>query len=478
MTKSRLFALLVIFAINATLESFSQETRNESQNLNGQDVKELRKQFYDAEQKLRLLEDSTKAYAPWDFQPKKIVIINEIYGHYKLFSNTEIPYWIPLIQYLTKKEFGVENNSLRKGLHDYLIKKAQESLNQEAKYIYQGKCIKYISGVCYSYLYKIEDTHLHSTVLCNLIYDIKNKKVLTAHDIFNKGTLDSLNIAEDSLEYLDFAFNGERLVYGMNNTTPKWQKIIETKSSTHLFTKSFNLLLNRVDTVFNLQQKINNVKDSILVLKELIISTSSPHISSFYLNDESPQKGIHLYKSNDKYYVSGLNKEITNLTEKELNKLSKDIKNDIKIIKSYLNQTSETNSSNYIYNENEDITAPIYTFSKEIDLNPIYLFNKEIGSNAINALKTIKDFSISFIIEPDGTISAPVIEEIRFNSNTIINQEPNTESFKKEQNSLLKLIKKVIPTIRKSKALFPGQKDDRNIRVKVTKKITASSEWQ
>lgn len=117
----------------------------------------------------------------------------------------------------------------------------------------------------------------------------------------------------------------------------------------------------------------------------------------------------HIYTLNDDYYVNRLNMDITELSDSELRKLPKEVQQDIKVLKEIIAETPE----NPVICHNPDKKAE-YIFNGKDDFYGYVI--KKLNNNA-RALDVLNNkgggkLDIQFVVEPDGTTSAPVVRDI------------------------------------------------------------------
>lgn len=150
----------------------------------------------------------------------------------------------------------------------------------------------------------------------------------------------------------------------------------------------------------------------------------------YHKNNNFPS---HIYKLNDEYYISGSNKKIAELDDEEISKLSKEIKNDVEMLKTILADT--LNNTICI---NPDKQAVFIPKDKE-DFVGYVLKKMNNSSKALNILSWSNaskiDLVVQFFVEPDGTISSPVLCDFMGESSLdfvepVFKQIRNCESWK------------------------------------------------
>ncbi len=155
---------------------------------------------------------------------------------------------------------------------------------------------------------------------------------------------------------------------------------------------------------------------------------------SSYLSDKKPFKQIHLYKVKNKYYVSGLNKDIDSLTINDmalLRKKSKVIEYDINLAKKYLNGNAQITD-----NDSCEIRANLHGIGYA---NIVLYMQDHLSKRKFDGFDT----SVIFVIESDGSLTCPIVISGR-------NVDENKE---------------VIRVLRKtSKKWIPAQKNGYNVR--------------
>ena len=142
--------------------------------------------------------------------------------------------------------------------------------------------------------------------------------------------------------------------------------------------------------------------------------TYTPKLEYVYANDNKPFKDMHFFSPNNKdFYLSGLNKNVMEISSEELSELEVKkgldyIIKEIRIIRDLIATQGETV---YNYDAPQLNKRPIYSKGEEA-------FKKELGK----ALTTNKDWeeggiTVTVIVDKDGSILAPTIHSIS-SSNT------------------------------------------------------------
>lgn len=151
----------------------------------------------------------------------------------------------------------------------------------------------------------------------------------------------------------------------------------------------------------------------------------------------------HVYKINNDYFVNKLNKNIKDLSEKELKKLPKKVVDDINVL------LQIDKNSDICYNPDK---GPEYIFEDKNDFTGYVVRKMNKSSTALSLLNHSYGFSfnvtIQFIVEPDGTTSAPVV--------CAINDEET-----------IKIVQAIFKQIRNSKDWLPAMKDGKPVRTMV-----------
>ena len=160
-------------------------------------------------------------------------------------------------------------------------------------------------------------------------------------------------------------------------------------------------------------------------------------LENVYAKDKKLNKDTHLYLVDDKYYVSGINKEIHSLSDEDLlniDKKAKTLGNDILCM-------LEKNSDYFDLTDGKKcpgVTRPLMNYT----LNGLDEYMKE---NLTIAFETLL-VKVSFFVEADGTISCPVVEK----------------------GDDIKANKEIIHLLRKTKNWYPAQKDGVSVRSRIS----------
>ena len=162
-------------------------------------------------------------------------------------------------------------------------------------------------------------------------------------------------------------------------------------------------------------------------------------VKNLYMDDKKPYKDMHLYLVGNEYYVSGINKQISALSSEDvttINKKSKDVASDI------LKKHGEKEGNDVVYdltsnNAHKDISRPQLKTPNGLDE-----YMKENLSHATDKVSVV----VSFIVETDGHISCPVVE----------------------QGNELKAVKNVIHCLRKTEGWQPAVKDGVPVRSRIS----------
>ena len=162
-------------------------------------------------------------------------------------------------------------------------------------------------------------------------------------------------------------------------------------------------------------------------------------VENLYTEDKKPYKDMHLYLLGNEYWVSGINKRISVLSNEDIttiSKKSKDVADDI------LKKFGEKNGGDVVYDLTsfkayKNINRPLLNTPNGLDE-----YMKEHLSKSTEKVSVV----VSFIVETDGRISCPVVE----------------------RGNDLKAVKNVINCLRKTKGWQPALKDGIPVRSRIS----------
>ena len=385
---------------------------------------------------------------------QRIIQIKKDY--YLLRIDISVPkFSLQLQKYLASEMFKSNDSLLASAVNGFISEhELTKELKDKAKIDtldYELTCVSYKPSKFVSMFMRYPDIHSLVNVsdkvyeirdcVKSFVYDLKRNKVLSYYDIFNSryGNLLVPGNANPFIKLMStsngysFELDDDYLSYGENTYvrlplcqtkeyfTPEFQKIID-----------WNLVKYRADSLKlngssvkemletrNLQEK--EYEDSLekLRLKDLADEYNA------YQKDDDPYTTIHLYMKDDECWVSGLNKNIYELSESDIQLLSsksKLIMKEIAFMKKVLEHEKGARQMEKFYTI-EELFAEIAKRIRHAKLATDTIYSETPKTGYMKTLNLVGDYvkkhlshdhstvlaEISFIIDEKGHLICPVV---------------------------------------------------------------------
>lgn len=361
-------------------------------------------------------------------------------GAIAAIMDLEIPMFSASLQkYLAKKMFNSNEVSLLGAVNMFLsaygVGDKNDLIDLSLTFVtYAASCVSYSPGKYVTFLVRYPDPEKLmgrgeiERVTRYFVYDISREKVLAYEDIFSAEYIDVFYPDSEHNDFL-FKLDYDYLSYGKDSTlvnlplcqiqeylTPQFRHLIDWGM---VNSRAKNLNINNK----GMREIQTALKKKEAAIKKL--NSEKEALYQLYLADKKPYKQIHLYMHNDECWVSGLNKDITKLTTEDialLEKKSKQLLNEISVMKDWLKQKRGENVDDSIYifqpessrlpNQDEmlDIYEKLGEFPK---MNELLIGNKM--DEYVRARMSLKHDTIYAkvicFVNKDGKLSCPVILE-------------------------------------------------------------------
>ena len=354
--------------------------------------------------------------------------------YFKVVASIDIPTKYPALYNRIRQDmFGDATIDYMEGVNAFVKsiggKKVKSSSNIAGILPFKGYCHEFYEKKYFTY--EITYTTISEGELTgikkNFIYSLVDDKILDSQNIFaptaNIKSVKALNVDNSSNDIR----NNNLVITSFDDD------LVTTITLAHneaLFSDMFLKLLD--------WQKINDVYD----LGKSEEGTKAVEKYLAYRGNNSVTS--HVYTLNNDYYVSRLNKNIIELSEAEINKLSKDVQRDVEKLKEIIAETPEKP----VICHNPDKQAE-FIFKGEDDFYGYVIKKMNNNSKALNILNnnrgTNVELYIQFVVEPDGTTSALVVRKI-------------------SSQSALLFVEPLFKQIRNSDKWQPATKDGKPVR--------------
>ena len=350
---------------------------------------------------------------------------------FKLYVDIELPTKYPELDH-TIREVMFGNPSIKPsdGVNGFLVKaggkRHKGNKRMSGRIPFTGRCNSYNEKF---FTYEISYTTVNDSgeleaFRHTYIYNLVDGKLMDCKNIFTesvgKRICDTLNFCNslcdinDDILTLISRENGKKIT-------------IEIAINRNLFSESFQNMMDWDNLL-----AVHNIKNS---------EEGKKGVEKFLAYKDYNKLTPHIYKINDEYYVSQNNKKIAELTEDEIKKLHKEVREDIATL-----QEIAADSKSICMDPD---TQPMFNFKDENNFTGYLVKRMNNNYKALNLLNNTRtsniDLTIQFIVEPDGTTKAPVMCDMG-------------------NESSLPFVAPILKQIRKSDKWTPAKKNGQNVR--------------
>lgn len=363
-------------------------------------------------------------------------ILNE--NHY-VQIDLDIPMFSPSLQkYLSQKMFGSDEESLPGAVNRFLQNHALENesaidgLSKDSRMVFQLSRVSYNPGkyVTYYMKYPVFNASGVTVEVSSFIYDLIHEKVLTYDDVFAKQD-PILNLFKAPKEDYLFELDDDYLSCGtMSEAKFTRLPLFLLKES---FSPQFKQLVDwekvearadslKLDEKYLGEQHAREAKAQKSRYNEAVmeLELENEKMAEMYLADKKPYKDIHLYMHNGACWVSGINKDITELNDADyalLEKKGKQVLPEIEVMKEWLltrNADSRTDVFYYLIDPVDEVllhlsdyqSLPFISYSDKYHT----IIQDHVRTHLSLKYETLKTRVILFLSK-DATMLCPVVLE-------------------------------------------------------------------